>query len=119
MIDRGVVRGASAQRLLTDLASLVRYALDQDEELAPFREHVQARFDHWLAQQRTAGRAFTPLQVRWLEMIRDHVAASVEMTLDDLDYAPFAEEGGLGRAAQVFGSELRPLLEELNEVLAA
>ncbi len=48
-----------------------------------------------------------------------HVAASVEMTVDDLDYAPFAEQGGLGRATQVFGDGLRPLLEELNEALAA
>ena len=119
MVDRDAVRGASAQRLLTDLVSLVRYALDQDEELAPFREHVHARFDHWLAQQRTAGRDFTPEQVRWLEMIRDHVAASIEMSPDDLDYAPFAEEGGRGRAAQVFGTRLPGLLDELNEVLAA
>ena len=72
-----------------------------------------------LAQQRTAGRRFTPEQVRWLEMIRDHIAASVEMTVDDLDYAPFAEEGGRGRAAQVFGTGLTALLDELNEVLAA
>ena len=118
-LDKDGVRGASAQRLLTDLVSLVRYALDQDEELAPFREHVQARFDHWLVQQRTADRDFTPEQVRWLEMIRDHIAASVEMTVDDLDYAPFAEEGGRGRAAQVFGTGLTALLDELNEVLAA
>ena len=44
---------------------------------------------------------------RWLEMIRDHVATSLEMTVEDFDYAPFAQEGGLGRAAQVFGEELR------------
>ena len=119
-LDKDGVRGASAQRLLTDLVSLVRYALDQDEELAPFREHVQARFDHWLVQQRTADRDFTPEQVRWLEMIRDHIAASVEMTVDDLDYAPFAEEGGRGRAAQVFGTGLDGRCSnELNEVLAA
>ena len=118
-LDKDRVRGASAQRLLTDLVSLVRFAMDQDEELAPFGEHVRARFDHWLAQQRTAGRDFTPEQVRWLEMIRDHIAASVEMTVEDLDYAPFAEEGGRGRATQVFGEGLGPLLDELNEVLAA
>ena len=41
------------------------------------------------------------------------------MTVDDLDYAPFAEEGGRGRATQVFGNGLGPLLDELNEVLAA
>ena len=52
-------------------------------------------------------------------MIRDHIAASVEMTVDDLDYAPFAEEGGLGRAKRIFGDRLGPLLDELNEVLAA
>ena len=113
------VRGAAAQRLLTDLVSLVRFAMSREAELAPFGEHVRARFEHWLAQQRTAGRDFTADQVRWLEMIRDHIAASVEMTVEDLDYTPFAEEGGRGRAAQVFGKGLGPLLDELNEVLAA
>ena len=108
-LDRDRVRGASAQRLLTDLVSLVRFAMDQDDELTPFGEHVRGRFDQWLEQQRTAGRDFTPEQVRWLEMIRDHIAASVEMTVEDLDYAPFAEEGGRGRAAQVFGKGLGPL----------
>ena len=113
------VRGAAAQRLLTDLVSLVRFAMNREAELAPFGEHVRARFEHWLAQQSTAGRDFTADQVRWLEMIRDHIAASVEMTVEDLDYAPFAEEGGLGRAKRIFGDGLAPLLDELNEVLAA
>ena len=118
-IDKDGVRGASGQRLLTDLVSLVRYALDQDEDLAPFREHVHARFDHWLAQQRAAGPGFTPEQLRWLHMIRDHVAGSLEVSLDDFDYAPFAQEGGRGRAVKVFGKRLPRLLDELNEVLAA
>ena len=118
-LDRDRVRGASAQRLLTDLVSLVRFATDRDAELAPFGEHVRARFDDWLTQQGAAGRGFTPEQVRWLEMIRDHIAASVEMTVEDLDYAPFAGEGGLGRAKRIFGDGLAPLLDELNEVLAA
>ena len=118
-LDKDRVRGASAQRLLADLVSLVRFATRRDAELAPFRERVHARFAAWLGQQRAAGREFTPEQMRWLEMIRDHVAASVEMSLEDLDYAPFAEEGGRGRAAQVFGAGLTALLDELNEVLAA
>jgi type I restriction enzyme R subunit len=52
-------------------------------------------------------------------MMRDHIATSLEIQLDDLDYAPFAEAGGLGRAVQVFGSGLREVIGELNEVLAA
>ncbi|MCL4867012.1 MAG: hypothetical protein KJZ47_14045, partial [Gemmatimonadales bacterium] len=62
---------------------------------------------------------FTPEQLRWLEMMRAHVAASVEITVDDLDYTPFVEEGGRGRAAQVFGGDIGPLLDELNRALAA
>jgi type I restriction enzyme R subunit len=34
-------------------------------------------------------------------------------------HAPFAQEGGLGKVHQVFGSELNNLIEELNGVLAA
>ena len=52
-------------------------------------------------------------------MMRDHVATSLEMTVDDFDYAPFAEEGGLGKAQQVFGGELQKVLAELNGALAA
>ena len=113
------MRGASGKRLLTDIVSLVRYAIHRDEELVPFGEHVRERFERWLAQQRDHGRAFTPEQRRWLEMVRDHIATSVEMTVEDLDYAPFAEEGGRGRAVEVFGKDLSAVLDELNEALAA
>jgi type I restriction enzyme, R subunit len=51
--------------------------------------------------------------------MRDHIATSLEITVEDMDYAPFAEEGGPGRATQVFGGELRTLLDELNGALAA
>ena len=113
------VRGASGQRLLTDIVSLVRFAVHKDDELVPFGEQVRERFEQWLAQQRDAGHAFTPEQRRWLEMMRDHIATSLEMTVEDFDLAPFVEEGGLGRAAQVFGGELRRVLDELNGALAA
>jgi len=118
-LRRDKVRGASSKRLLTDIVSLVRFATHKDDELVPFGDQVRERFDQWMAQQRDHGRAFTPEQRRWLEMMRDHVATSLEMTVEDLDYAPFAEEGGRGRAAQVFGEELREVLDELNGALAA
>ncbi len=118
-LSRDKVRGASGKRLLTDIVSLVRFATHQEDELVPFGEHVRERFEQWMAQQESRGRAFTPEQVRWLEMMRDHVATSLEMTVEDLDYAPFAEAGGRGKAAQVFGDELQEVLAELNGVLAA
>jgi len=116
VLERSRVRGASGQRLLTDLVSLVRFALQKENELVPFAEGVKARFAVWLGQQ---GGRFTAEQVRWLEMIREQVATSVEITVDDFDEVPFAQEGGLGRAQQVFGGKLADVLREVNEVLAA
>jgi len=118
-LDRDRVRGASGRRLLTDIVSLIRYALHQRDRLVPYAEQVRERFDRWLAQQRQAGREFSEDQVRWLEMIRDHFATSLEISVEDFDEVPFAQEGGLGRARQVFGDRLGPILKELNEELAA
>jgi len=118
-LERDKVRGASSARLLTDMVSLVRFALHQQDELIPYADQVRRRFQNWMAQQANLGRQFTGQQAHWLEMIRDHIATSLEMEIEDFDFAPFAEEGGLGRATQVFGKDLAPMLKELNEVLAA
>jgi len=115
-LDSSRVRG-SGQRVLTDLVSLVRVALHQSDELVAYPELVRERFQAWLLAQENAGRVFTQEQLLWLERIRDHVAASLGITADDFSYTPFVESGGLGRAAQVFGDDLGPLLDELNEVL--
>jgi type I restriction enzyme R subunit len=118
-LEKSKVRGAGAERLLTDVVSLVRFALHQDGELVPHAERVQARFQSWLAQQEHAGREFSAEQRRWLAMIRDHIATSLEIDIDDFDLTPFAGEGGLAKAALVFGKELRTIVSELNEALAA
>jgi type I restriction enzyme R subunit len=117
-LDRSKVRG-SGERVLTDLVSLVRVALHQEDELIPYPDLVRERYRAWLLQQENAGRVFTADQLRWLERIREHVAAALAITTDDFGYTPFVEAGGLGRAAQVFGDNLGPLLAEINEALAA
>ena len=58
-------------------------------------------------------------QREWLELIRDHIAASVAIEQDDFEYSPFQQRGGLGKAHQIFGHELTDLLDELNGVLTA
>ncbi len=45
--------------------------------------------------------------------------ASMTITVDDFEYTPFNEEGGIGKVYQVFGDEFNRLLDELNEALAA
>jgi type I restriction enzyme R subunit len=117
-LDKSKVHG-SGQRVTTDLVSLVRFALGDEDELVPFPEKVNERFAAWLLQQQNAGREFTDEQRRWLEEIRDHIAASIGISTDDLDYTPFVERGGIGKAFEIFGEDLDPLIAELNEVLAA
>jgi type I restriction enzyme, R subunit len=118
-LDKSKVKGTTAKRILTDLVSLVRFAIHQDNELVPFPERVNANFKSWLAQQEAFGRKFTVEQRRWLEMIRDHIAANLGIDPSDFDYAPFAQEGGLGKVHQRFGSDLTKIIEELNGTLAA
>ena len=119
LLKQNKVRGASSQRRLTDIVSLVRFALHQEAELAPYAEGVQLRFEQWMATQELRGRSFTREQRRWLEMIRDHIAQSLEIAVGDFEYAPFVGEGGFGKARQVFGPELTKLMDELNGALAA
>ena len=118
-LEASKVKGASGKRILTDLVSLVRFAIHQDNELVPFPERVNANFKAWLAGQESAGKQFNADQRRWLEMIRDHIAANLGIEPDDFEYAPFAQEGGLGKVYQLFGDELNTLIEQLNESLAA
>ncbi len=115
-LDRSKVRG-SGRRVLTDMVSLIRFALHHEGELVPYPEQVRERFAAWLLQQENAGRTFSEDQLAWLERIRDHVGASLGIEVEDFEYAPFVQHGGLGRAAQVFGEGLAPLLEELNGAL--
>jgi type I restriction enzyme R subunit len=91
----------------------------RDDELVPFPERVAERYHAWLLQQENQGREFTPEQLAWLERIRDTIASSLGITREDLMGPPFAERGGLGKATELFGDRLDPLLKDLAEVLTA
>jgi type I restriction enzyme R subunit len=118
-LQAGKVRGAAANHILTDLVSLVRFAMHQENELVPFPEKVQVNFRVWVERQQASGKSFTDEQRKWLDMIRDHVAANLQIETDDFDYAPFAQAGGIGKVWQLFGEDLNVILDELNEALAA
>jgi type I restriction enzyme R subunit len=118
-LEKSKVRGASAQRLLTDIVSLVRFALHQDGELVPHADRVSERFQSWLAQQSNKGRTFSDEQLQWLAMMRDHIATSLEIEMDSFDLTPFTNKGGLARASKVFGKDLNAIVQEMNEALAA
>lgn len=118
-LDQSKVKGASRRRILTDLVSLVRYAMHQENELVPYPERVAANFRAWMAQQQVAGKGFNDEQRWWLEQMAEHIASNLGIEADDFGYAPFDQRGGLGRVHQLFGTELPGVLSSLNEGLAA
>ena len=115
----GKVKGRSQTGRFADLVALVRFALEQQPVLAPFSESVRDRFNEWLMDKAKAGIVFKPDQLAWLNLIRDHIATSLSIEPEDLDLSPFNQQGGLGKAHQLFGDQLPKLLEELNGVLVA
>jgi type I restriction enzyme, R subunit len=80
---------------------------------------VEERYQEWLAERAAAGVTFSAEQRKWLDAIKDHVAASLSIEPDDLSEVPFNQMGGLGRAYTLFGDELNGILEDLNIRLAA
>ena len=118
LLDKSKVRG-SGQRTLADIVALVRYTLHQDDELVPFRDQVEERFAAWLREQEQKGVSFSVEQLQWLTWMKENIAGELGITPESFDYTPFAEHGGIGKAVQVFGNDLTPLMTELSEALAA
>ncbi len=117
-LDKSKVRG-SGHRVHTDLVSLVRYALGEVDELVAYPDLVDERFEIWLNQQQTTGADYTTDQLAYLRLIKDRIASSLSINLADLQSPPFSDRGGLGKARQLFGSDLDSLLDNLTEALAA
>ena len=118
-LDDDRVKG-NPERRLSDIVMLVRYALGATTILEPLPATIAGRFNLWLGREERAGRTYTEAQRAWLFAIRDFVAVNVDITPEDLMDAPdFAAQGGLLRAHALFGDRLRPLLDELPQVLIA
>lgn len=117
-LEKSKVKKAGPQRILSNIVSLVRFAIGEADMLEPFGETVNERFQHWLTEQEKAGHKFTPEQIEWLTMIKGHIATSLTIEIDDFENVPFNQKGGALKADQVFGRELPKILEQLNTVLA-
>ncbi|AOI64224.1 restriction endonuclease subunit R [Burkholderia territorii] len=117
------VKGVTSRRQLTDLVSLLRFAMGLDgdgAELKPFADEVDRRFQAWIFRHNAQrGTSFTPEQTEWLRLMKDHIASSCAISREDFDYAEFAHKGGLQKAWGMFGKELDTLMSEMNEELVA
>jgi len=132
-LERDKVRGVGARRVLTDLVSLVRHAVQLEDELVPYPDLVQRRYRDWLEMQeacpepcpersrresrRASGRVFTEEQRWWLDRIAETIGVNLSVTSDDFQVGELFSRGGWIAARRLFGTDLPALLEELNETL--
>jgi type I restriction enzyme R subunit len=116
-LEKDKVRGVGGKRVLTDVVSLVRHAVELDDELVPYPERVRQRYEAWLAAQEADGRKFTEEQRWWLDRIAEHIGVNLGISTQDFDYGEFFNKGGQVAAIRLFGADLPSILEELNNQL--
>lgn len=113
------VKGINEVKKLSDLVSLIRFALKQEGELNTFELKVQKNFKDWIFSKNAGYVQFTEEQTEWLRMIRDHIGTSLTIGKEDLELSPFDEHGGLGKFFQLFGNEYLEILDEMNKEFVA
>ena len=104
---------------LVALVSLIRKVAGIDATLTSYDKTVDKNFQNWVFKKQAGTLKFTEEQMHWLRMLKDHIAASISVAADDLDYTPFDSRGGKGKMWQLFGNGAENIINELNEALAA
>lgn len=100
---------------LADIISMVKHAADESAPLLTARERVEAA-----VARLTGAKTLTADEARWLDRIREHLAANLTIDKDDFDDVPvLSREGGWTQANKAFGGKLEAFLTELNEAMAA
>jgi len=97
-------KSTAPENELTALGSLIRRACNIDDHLTPYDQIVNRNFQRWILRKHQGNAPkFNDNQMEWLRMIHDHIAGSFHLDREDLDYAPFDAQGGLGRMASYSG----------------
>ncbi len=113
------VKSKRPESELTALVSLIRRVCGIDATLTGFDSTIDRNFQNWVFGKQAGPIKFNDEQMQWLRMIKDHVAQSFHIEVEDLDFTPFDAKGGRGKMFQLFGKEMDGVIQELNEALVA
>ncbi len=103
------------EKALADIISMVKHATRDEEPLLTAQERVDRAFG-----QITHGKTLTQEQRDWLSRIREHMIVNLSIDPEDFNLSPvLSRAGGWVPADRIFGGKLKPLLDSLNEAIAA
>lgn len=112
-----IKRGTLAQ--ITDLIAMIRFEMGCTDTPAPFADRVNYNFQQWTLRRNAGAVHFTPEQMEWLRLIKEHIVSSLSILPEDLDLTPFDKRGGLLGFYECFGDNYKKILNEMNIELVA
>lgn len=113
------VNGQSPKNELIALVSLIRRITGIDDKLTAFDKTVDRNFQKWVFEKQAGTLKFNEEQMNWLRMMKEHIATSFHIEIDDMDRTPFDAIGGRGMMFKLFGTGMNTVISEMNEALTA
>lgn len=101
------------------LVSILRRLIGLDSKLTGYDLTIDKNFQKWVFAKQAGSLKYSAEQMEWLRMIKEHIATSLHVEIDIMDYTPFDAQGGRGKMWQLFGDDMNKIIDELNEALAA
>jgi type I restriction enzyme R subunit len=102
-------------KALADIISMIKRAAEEQSPIYTAQERVEYAMRMFMRE-----RDFSEEQIKWLELIRNHLTENLTIDVEDFEYAPiFTRMGGKSKAKKVFGGEFDSIISKLNELIAA
>lgn len=100
---------------LADIISMIKHASNYDIPIMTARERVES-----VMEKLNKTHSFSKEQIEWLAYIKEHLIENLAISREDFESMPvFERHGGISKVRQIFGDQFAPLIDEINEGLAA
>ncbi len=102
-------------KALADIISIVKHSAKDESPILTAQERVELVMRRIMREK-----SFTLEQVKWLELIREHLVENLTIDMEDFELMPvFTRQGGRAKARKIFSNEFDKLIKELNELIAS
>jgi type I restriction enzyme R subunit len=104
-------KNAKNEDIAADIISFIR-TLALDTDLVSHEQRIENAINKIKMLK-----PWNKIQQKWLNKFQDQLLAETVLTKEDLDKAPFSNEGGFTRLNKIFDNELENILVVLNDNL--